>query len=176
MSPARCRRWRSDLAGAFGEPVRRKLRLRCTSSVRFGRAVDHRVRSRDRTRWSWCVGATRRSRTSRSTESCEVGTKTSASASNAQVPRARSIERSNATLRLPRLSQAKYADSPRIALSYARAGSPPLGRSILTTSAPMSANCREQNGAATACSSATTRKPLRGSWSVAFTVGRVPNG
>src|SRR5690242_15399516 len=40
--------------------------------------------------------------------------------------------------------------------------SPPSGRSTLMTSAPISASWREQNGAATACSSATTRRPCNG--------------
>src|ERR1035437_5107752 len=65
-------------------------------------------------------------------------------------------------LRFPRFSQTKYAETPLSAPSYARARSPPSGRSILMTSAPMSASWREQNGAATACSIATTRMPLSG--------------
>src|SRR4051812_17930765 len=51
---------------------------------------------------------------------------------------------------------------PLTTVSYRRPKSPPSGRSILTTSAPRSARCRVQNGAATACSSATTRTPSSG--------------
>src|ERR1700733_2470251 len=70
---------------------------------------------------------------------------------------------SSVTLRFPRFSQMKKLAWPWTKLSYDRAKSPSPGRSILITVAPRSAMCREQIGAATACSSATTRMPSRGS-------------
>src|SRR5262245_40082207 len=61
----------------------------------------------------------------------------------------------------PRLSHVKYDDSPLTARSYPRAKSP-SARSILITRAPASARRHDAIGAATACSSATTRSPARG--------------
>src|SRR5438874_6845896 len=51
---------------------------------------------------------------------------------------------------------------PLTVSSYPRAKSPGPGRSILMTRAPRSASWRVANGAATACSTATTVIPSRG--------------
>src|SRR6266446_4612598 len=63
---------------------------------------------------------------------------------------------------LVRLSHTKWLDIPFTVESYARAKSPTPGRSILMTRAPRSASCRVANGAATACSTATTSVPSSG--------------
>ena len=70
--------------------------------------------------------------------------------------------RSSVSDSLDRLSHTKWLDWPSTVRSYPRAKSPSPGRSTLITRAPRSASCRVQNGAATACSSATTVMPSNG--------------
>ena len=69
---------------------------------------------------------------------------------------------SSVRLSLERLVHTKCDASPRTRSSYPRAKSPTPGRSILMTRAPRSASCRVANGAAIACSSATTVMPASG--------------
>src|SRR5690242_19946470 len=70
--------------------------------------------------------------------------------------------RSSVSDSLDRLSHTKWLDWPSTVRSYPRAKSPSPGRSTLMTRAPRSASCRVQNGAATACSRATTVTPSNG--------------
>src|SRR5688572_23760388 len=67
-----------------------------------------------------------------------------------------------------RFSQTKWLHIPFTVVSYPRAKSPVPGRSILITRAPRSASWRVANGAATACSSARTVQPLRGSIAIKY--------
>src|SRR5262245_57703755 len=72
------------------------------------------------------------------------------------------LPRSSTTDCLPRFSQTKLALSPCTTWSYSRAKSP-SGRSTLMTRAPASASRQVHCGAATACSTETTRIPESGS-------------
>src|SRR5262245_27102457 len=71
------------------------------------------------------------------------------------------LPRSSTTDCLPRFSQTKLALSPCTTWSYSRAKSP-SGRSTLMTRAPASARRHVHCGAATACSTETTRIPESG--------------
>src|SRR5262245_53726607 len=71
-------------------------------------------------------------------------------------------ERSTARSRLLAFTHTKPVERPRTALSQPRTTSPWPRRSILTTSAPISARTNEQYGIATACSRATTLIPRSG--------------
>src|SRR3954447_17949892 len=98
------------------------------------------------------------SRPSRSSaEGRRLVTKTSAPPSSCStISRPRSVLRSSATLRLPRLSSRKYAGS-----ALPRWGSPSRGSS-LTTSAPQSARMAAVAGPAMTTPSSTTRTPVSG--------------
>src|SRR5436190_15345261 len=67
--------------------------------------------------------------------------------------------RSSASDRLLRFSRTKLEDSPSRNGAVARTPSPPSGFSTLTTSAPRSASCSVQNGAAMKLPTSTTRMP-----------------
>src|SRR6266849_4528931 len=67
--------------------------------------------------------------------------------------------RSSASERLLRFSRMKLEDSPSMNGPLARVWSPPSGFSILTTSAPRSASCSVQNGAAMKLPTSSTRIP-----------------
>src|SRR6267143_2128128 len=87
-------------------------------------------------------------------------TRTSARAASvrkASLPRG--ALRSRATERLFRFSRRKLDDSPSRNGPLARVWSPPSGFSILMTSAPRSASCRVQNGAAMKLPTSSTRIP-----------------
>src|ERR687893_11710 len=82
-----------------------------------------------------------------------------------------SFLRSRVSDSLERLSQTKWLESPFTVASYERAKSPVPGRSTFITRAPRSASWRVAKGAATACSSATTVMPSRGSFSAGMLEG-----
>src|SRR5207344_446543 len=88
------------------------------------------------------------------------------------------LPRSSTTDCLPRLSHTKLALSPCTTWSYSRAKSP-SGRSTLMTRAPASARRQVHCGAATACSTETTRSSESGSaisvrpWQAEHMLGQV---
>src|SRR6202521_475426 len=73
-----------------------------------------------------------------------------------------SVLRSNAIERLLRLRRMNAEPSPSISGADWRTTSPPSGCSTLMTSAPRSASCMAQNGAAIKFPTSTTRMPASG--------------